>query len=271
MTAAAAAATLAERHAATTTTTFTQAPQPPVYVTQTSVAVMTSPTLNLMPAGGKMAMSSSLTSLTDADSPLPARRYHTLHYHTNGGGGYHGRTGQCGSSTLPRVIISTGRSVSASSSAMCGSSGGGMGVDSNLLLRSRNPALQSSSMTVTSAVASADKFLSCGHFWPAAAEAVVRTPRTCLERAVFVLLTVALIVIFMVAALVLVYISSGTMDAYSVVFSNDRSASAAVHDGGAGNGLGSSAASFSDHEDEDDGVDIVRIKTTEQKVRTPFR
>ena len=78
--------------------------------------------------------------------------------------------------------------------------------------------------------------------------------KTCLERLAFTLLTLVLIIVFLIAALVLVYLGTANLNE------------------GGGGGLYPQGSVMRSRTDEDagmnfeDGVDIVRIKTTEEKV-----
>ena len=266
----------ASSHTDSTTATM------PVYVTQTSVAVMTSPTLNANKTSSA-SMSSLLGAATDhgstATTPLAAMTCNTI----------------------PRVIVNTnGRSatVCTATNDPTTASTGTLTVikprsnsSSNTLLRTPN--LRASTMTMSSQHALSspvDKYLDC--FWPTTTAHTVSTgtadtgtgtgrrrrhhrhrvtmpgpghgmlhSRTCLERIVFALLTLVLVIVFLVAALVFLYVGSTNLEsAYStMVFNGDHDRLNSYDRGG----MSAPATSLN----TEDGIDIVRIKTTEEQVR----
>jgi preprotein translocase subunit SecG len=90
------------------------------------------------------------------------------------------------------------------------------------------------------------------------------TNRACLERIAFTLLTLVLIIVFLIAALVLVYLGTANLDHLSnVAYTSQRDGRLDRSDG-SNSPKGSSGRD--DHNFED-GVEIVKIKTTEEKVR----
>ena len=246
----------------------------PVYVTQTSVAVMTSPTLNLGGGGqvkGANGLSASLSSLSP---PPPFEEHGTLSHHASD---------LLGCNTIPRVIVNANGGARVTSGLVDSSTSNLMITRTSRELHHHHypPPLQpihppgeppggrNGGGGVNAANA---KYFH--NFWPSASSmagslASARTSRTCLERIVFVLLTLVLVIIFLVAALVFLYLGSSNLDSYSIVFNGGGDAHGDAHGGSrkqvgdAGGGSGYSLNS------EEDGIDIVRIKTTEEKVGRP--
>lgn len=89
-------------------------------------------------------------------------------------------------------------------------------------------------------------------------DALSWTSKACLERIAFVLLTLVLIIVFMIAALVMLYLSAA---------GDTKSVGNYKLGGPAGPGSGGMDSQSSPRQNSvEDGVDIVRIKTTEEKV-----
>jgi hypothetical protein len=252
-------------HGATSFSISSDGRLPPVYVTQTSVAVMTSPTLTSEEELQRREpiSSASLSSLA-AVTGEPGRRQITCN-------------------TIPRVLVSGGAGAN-------GSYGGGRAAAAW-----RNADVADLGETVTmiarpsadgghlhsAVMAHTDKYLEC--LWPsppsaiasaagtvsvaessdpivgrfgassrraaAAASSALTPPRSCLERAVLVLLVVALAGLLIVGALTAAYANGGGR--------NVR--------GGPGNSAAAAAATPG--LETEDGIEIVRIRTTEEVVR----
>lgn len=92
--------------------------------------------------------------------------------------------------------------------------------------------------------------------------------RGCLERIVFVLLTMVLVVIFLVAALVFLYLGSSGMDSYSIVFSGETTGNVDIdHEDRHRNVLNvRNGGDFSLYSDNY-GVEVVRVRNQEGKVK----
>ncbi len=86
---------------------------------------------------------------------------------------------------------------------------------------------------------------------------LLQPPRTCLERVVFALLTLVLVIIFLVAALVFLYLGSGV--------GGLDGGYGGPYDGGGGRDADLPSVEAAGLNVED-GIDIVRIKTTEEVV-----
>lgn len=102
-----------------------------------------------------------------------------------------------------------------------------------------------------------DKYLSCG-FWHG---------RTCLERIIFTLLVILLVGVFLVAALLFLHIGSGGLKRLSGLMFADSSSHVSGNNNVGGIVIDSGLAPHAHPELVDlidDGIDIVRIKTTEE-------
>ena len=97
--------------------------------------------------------------------------------------------------------------------------------------------------------------------------------RSCLERMIFTLMVILMVAVFLVAALLCLHIGSGGLKRLtSYVFSDHASSSSAKYDGESATGLILDGTSFGNQQPLqpeladllNDGIDIVRIKTTEE-------
>ncbi|XP_059087331.1 endothelin-converting enzyme homolog isoform X2 [Tigriopus californicus] len=203
----------------------------PLYLTSAAVTTMTSPSLRNHYQREK---STSLSSLSPDRNVLA----HDVGYNT-----------------IPRVIVNANGHVRMTSN---------LGASSIILSGTGEQIRFSPSVS--------EKYIKYQKFWPVADSSNTDgTSRGCLERIVFVLLTMVLVIIFLVAALVFLYLGSNGTDSYSIVFSGDPTGqSEVVSDASNKNGFGrvqeetNSAGGFS-IKTENYGIDVVRVRNHEGK------